>query len=77
MRRPFVTLKSAMTLDGRIAERPDARTAITGAASLAAAQKLRHAADAILTGIGTVLADDPLLTDRTGLPRRQTDCCAP
>ena len=70
-RRPFVTLKSAVTLDGLIAERPGARTAITGAASLAAAQKLRHAADAILTGIGTVLADDPLLTDRTGLPRRR------
>ncbi len=69
-RRPFVTLKSAMTLDARIAERPGARTAITGAASLAAVQKLRHAADAILTGIGTILADDPLLTDRTGLPRR-------
>lgn len=70
-RRPFVTLKSAMTLDGRIAERASAPTAITGAASLAEAQKLRHAADAIVTGIGTVLADDPLLTDRTRLPRRR------
>ena len=70
-RRPFVTLKSATTLDGRIAERPGVPTAITGPAALAAVQKLRHAADAILTGIGTVLADDPLLTDRTGLPRRR------
>jgi diaminohydroxyphosphoribosylaminopyrimidine deaminase/5-amino-6-(5-phosphoribosylamino)uracil reductase len=70
-RRPFATLKSAMTLDGRIAARPGAPTAITGAASLAAVQKLRHAADAILTGIGTALADDPLLTDRTRLPRRR------
>jgi diaminohydroxyphosphoribosylaminopyrimidine deaminase / 5-amino-6-(5-phosphoribosylamino)uracil reductase len=69
-RRPFVTLKSAATLDGRIAERPGAPTAITGPAALAAGQKLRHAADAILTGIGTVLSDDPSLTDRTGLPRR-------
>jgi diaminohydroxyphosphoribosylaminopyrimidine deaminase / 5-amino-6-(5-phosphoribosylamino)uracil reductase len=70
-RRPFVTLKSAATLDGRISERPGAPTAITGPAALAAVQKLRHAADAILTGIGTVLADDPLLTDRTRLPRRR------
>lgn len=70
-REPFVTLKSAMTLDGRIAERRGARSAITGRRSLAAVQKLRHAADAILTGIGTVLADDPLLTDRSGLARRK------
>jgi diaminohydroxyphosphoribosylaminopyrimidine deaminase/5-amino-6-(5-phosphoribosylamino)uracil reductase len=70
-RRPFVTLKSAATLDGRIALRPGATTAITGPAALAAVQKLRHAADAILTGIGTVLADDPLLTDRTRKPRRR------
>ena len=70
-RRPFVTLKSASTLDGRIALRPGATTAITGPAALAAVQKLRHAADAILTGIGTVLADDPLLTDRTRKPRRR------
>jgi diaminohydroxyphosphoribosylaminopyrimidine deaminase/5-amino-6-(5-phosphoribosylamino)uracil reductase len=70
-RRPFVTLKSAMTLDGRIAESPGTPTAITGPAARAAVQKLRHSADAILTGIGTVLADDPLLTDRTGLPRRR------
>ena len=39
--------------------------------SRAAVQRMRHAADAVLTGIGTVLADDPLLTDRTGLPRRR------
>jgi diaminohydroxyphosphoribosylaminopyrimidine deaminase / 5-amino-6-(5-phosphoribosylamino)uracil reductase len=70
-RRPFVTLKSATTLDGRIAELPGAPSAITGPAALAAVQKLRHASDAVLTGIGTVLADDPSLTDRTGLPRRR------
>jgi diaminohydroxyphosphoribosylaminopyrimidine deaminase/5-amino-6-(5-phosphoribosylamino)uracil reductase len=68
---PFVTLKSALTLDGKIAERPGASTPITGAAAHAAVQRLRHSADAILTGIGTVLADNPRLTDRSGEPRRR------
>ncbi len=74
--RPFVTLKSALSVDGRIAPAPSTRVRaapvfLTGAAALAEVQQLRHAADAILTGIGTVLADDPLLTDRTGFPRRR------
>ena len=68
---PFVTLKTALSLDGRIAERPGHSTSITGAASREEVQLLRHRADALLTGIGTVLADNPLLTDRTGLPRRR------
>ena len=68
---PFVTLKSALTLDGQIAARPGKPTAITGEDSLKAVQRLRHAADALITGIGTVLADDPLLTDRTALARRR------
>jgi len=68
---PFVTLKSALTLDGQISARPDKPTPITGEASLAAVQRLRHSADAVVTGIGTVLSDDPLLTDRTGEPRRR------
>jgi diaminohydroxyphosphoribosylaminopyrimidine deaminase/5-amino-6-(5-phosphoribosylamino)uracil reductase len=68
---PFVTLKSALTLDGQIAARRAQPTAITGEDSHEAVQRLRHAADAVLTGIGTVLADDPLLTDRTGEPRRR------
>ena len=68
---PFVTLKSALTLDGKIAERPGANTLITGAPAREAVHQKRRAADAILTGIGTVLVDDPLLTDRTGEPRRR------
>jgi diaminohydroxyphosphoribosylaminopyrimidine deaminase/5-amino-6-(5-phosphoribosylamino)uracil reductase len=46
-------------------------TAITDGVAREAVQRMRHAADAVLTGIGTVLADDPLLTDRTGLARRR------
>jgi len=73
---PFVTLKAAMTLDGRIAPAASARTAgevswITGVESRAHVQRLRHSVDAVITGIGTVLADDPLLTDRSGLARRR------
>jgi diaminohydroxyphosphoribosylaminopyrimidine deaminase/5-amino-6-(5-phosphoribosylamino)uracil reductase len=69
--RPHVTLKSAVTLDGRIASPVGSVTWITSAASRAAVQRLRHEADALLTGIGTVLADDPRMTDRTGEPRRR------
>ena len=47
--------------------KPGHETAITDGAAREAVQRMRHAADAVLTGIGTVLADDPLLTDRTGL----------
>lgn len=69
--RPFVTLKVALTLDGRIALRPGHSTSISSEPSRAAVQRLRHEADALVTGIGTVLADDPLLTDRSGQPRRR------
>jgi diaminohydroxyphosphoribosylaminopyrimidine deaminase / 5-amino-6-(5-phosphoribosylamino)uracil reductase len=67
--RPLVTLKTALTLDGKIAAPDDNRGWITSDKARAHVQQLRHASDAILTGIGTVLADDCLLTDRTGLPR--------
>jgi diaminohydroxyphosphoribosylaminopyrimidine deaminase/5-amino-6-(5-phosphoribosylamino)uracil reductase len=69
--RPLVTLKSAMTLDGHMILPPGRGRWITSEASRAEVHRMRHASDAIITGIGTVLADDPLLTDRTGLPRRR------
>jgi diaminohydroxyphosphoribosylaminopyrimidine deaminase/5-amino-6-(5-phosphoribosylamino)uracil reductase len=82
-RKPLVTLKSALTLDGQLVLPSPKRTArgrgrvsqkdrwISSAESRAEVQRMRHASDALLTGIGTVLVDDPLLTDRTGLPRRR------
>ncbi|MGH9732157.1 MAG: bifunctional diaminohydroxyphosphoribosylaminopyrimidine deaminase/5-amino-6-(5-phosphoribosylamino)uracil reductase RibD [Candidatus Acidiferrales bacterium] len=68
---PFVTLKTALTLDGRIAARTGSATWITSGASREEVQRMRHQADALLTGIGTVLTDDPRMTDRTRLPRRR------
>jgi diaminohydroxyphosphoribosylaminopyrimidine deaminase/5-amino-6-(5-phosphoribosylamino)uracil reductase len=68
-RLPLVTLKTALTLDGKIAAPDDNRGWITSAKAREHVQQLRHDSDVILTGIGTVLADDCLLTDRTGLPR--------
>ena len=68
-RRPLVTLKTALTLDGKIAAPDDNLGWITSERARAHVQQLRHSSDTILTGIGTVLADNCLLTDRTGLPR--------
>jgi diaminohydroxyphosphoribosylaminopyrimidine deaminase / 5-amino-6-(5-phosphoribosylamino)uracil reductase len=74
-KRPFLTLKSALTLDGQLAlPKPKKRGRsnwISSEESRAEVQRMRHASDALLTGIGTVLADDPLLTDRSGLSRRR------
>jgi diaminohydroxyphosphoribosylaminopyrimidine deaminase / 5-amino-6-(5-phosphoribosylamino)uracil reductase len=72
---PFITLKAALSVDGKLAPPPHTRAAkqphwLTGPAARAEVQRLRHTSDAILTGIGTILADDPALTDRTGLARR-------
>jgi diaminohydroxyphosphoribosylaminopyrimidine deaminase / 5-amino-6-(5-phosphoribosylamino)uracil reductase len=66
---PLVTVKSAVTLDGKIAAPMNNEGWITSETARAHVQQLRHASDAILTGIGTVLNDDCLLTDRSGLGR--------
>lgn len=67
--RPLVTLKAAVTLDGKIAAPEDNSGWITSEVARAHVQELRHQHDVILTGIGTVLSDNPLLNDRSGLPR--------
>lgn len=63
-RMPFVTLKTASTLDGKIASRTGDSKWISGADSRALVHTLRHRHQAIMVGVGTVLADDPLLTTR-------------
>src|ERR1700758_4826764 len=74
-RRPLVTLKTALTLDGSLVL-PRSRNGngsrwITSEISRAEVHRMRHASEAIMTGIGTIIADDPLLTDRSRLPRRR------
>ena len=80
-RTPLVTLKAAMTLDGKIAPAPtEAITAsngipaggwITSETARAHVHELRHQHDALLVGAGTILSDNPLLTDRSSRPRRR------
>jgi diaminohydroxyphosphoribosylaminopyrimidine deaminase/5-amino-6-(5-phosphoribosylamino)uracil reductase len=67
--RPLVTLKAALTLDGKISAPDDNTGWITSERARAHVQQIRHNSDAILTGIGTVLADDCQLTDRTAQER--------
>lgn len=67
--RPLVTIKAALTLDGKIAAPQDNFGWITSEVARAEVQLVRHYSDAILTGLGTVLEDDCLLTDRSGLER--------
>ena len=78
---PLVTLKAAMTLDGKIApppaeeiERAEGMPAggwVTSEVARAHVQELRHEHDALMVGAGTILSDNPLLTDRSGRPRRR------
>jgi diaminohydroxyphosphoribosylaminopyrimidine deaminase/5-amino-6-(5-phosphoribosylamino)uracil reductase len=75
-KRPLVLMKVAMTLDGRIAPPLGQHTRrepywITCEAARSAVQPLRWQADAAMTGVDTVVADDPMLTDRSGLRRRR------
>jgi diaminohydroxyphosphoribosylaminopyrimidine deaminase/5-amino-6-(5-phosphoribosylamino)uracil reductase len=69
--RPFVHLKLACSLDGRIATRTGDARWITNEQSRARVHMLRREYDAILVGAGTAIADDPLLTDRSRLPRHR------
>ena len=81
---PLVTMKAAMTLDGKIAPPPPKSPSpaavgshgptggwITSESARAHVRQLRHQHDAIMVGVGTIIADDPLLTDRSGRPRRR------
>ncbi len=69
--RPFVHLKLAVSLDGKIATRTGHSHWVTGDEALRRVHQLRHESDATLVGAGTVAVDDPLLTDRSGLRRRR------
>jgi len=73
---PFVTVKAAMTLDGKIATAAGESKWITGEKARAFGMQLRRGSDAILVGINTILADDPSLTVRTKQPEKG-GCLAP
>lgn len=70
-KRPFVHLKLAMSVDGRISLRNSVSTTLSSANALGRVHALRHEHDAILVGGNTALVDNPSLTDRSGKPRRR------
>jgi diaminohydroxyphosphoribosylaminopyrimidine deaminase / 5-amino-6-(5-phosphoribosylamino)uracil reductase len=76
-KKALVVLKSGLTLDGQLALKKSAKTRepnrawVTSEESRAEVHRIRHASDALLTGVGTIIADDPFLTDRSGLERRR------
>ena len=63
-RRPFVVMKYAMTMDGKIATHAGLSKWVTGETARKDVARMRHRVTAIMVGVGTVLADDPLLTCR-------------
>jgi diaminohydroxyphosphoribosylaminopyrimidine deaminase/5-amino-6-(5-phosphoribosylamino)uracil reductase len=69
--RPFIHLKLAVSLDGRISVNGSVSTALTGDAARRRVQEFRHEHDAILVGSNTAVVDDPILTDRSGKLRRR------
>ena len=69
--RPFVHLKLAMSLDGRISLHSSVSTTLSGKESAVRVQNLRHEHDAILVGGNTAFVDNPSLTDRSKKPRRR------
>ncbi|MFT3745370.1 MAG: bifunctional diaminohydroxyphosphoribosylaminopyrimidine deaminase/5-amino-6-(5-phosphoribosylamino)uracil reductase RibD [Pyrinomonadaceae bacterium] len=70
-KRPFVHLKLAMSLDGRISLSDSVSTALSGDLATSRVQELRHEHDVILVGANTACVDNPSLTDRSGKPRRR------
>lgn len=70
-KRPFVTLKSASTLDGRLATKTGSSQWISGAAARAEVHTLRHQHQAIMIGVNTLLQDDPSLTTRLEVEAKQ------
>ena len=70
-KRPFVHLKLAVSLDGRISLKESVSTALSGEDALKRVHELRHEHDAILVGGNTAFVDRPSLTDRSGKPRRR------